>query len=294
MLDLIVPSNLHSMPIKEFLRVHIGLSLTIWRKIKHSGSIVVNGKDVSITHIICPNDVITLNWLQSCDIIPSNISLHIAYEDDTLLIIDKPAGMLVHPTTNEHLSTVGNAIMHYFHMQGQSYSFHPVHRLDRNTSGLVLIAKFPHIQHLLSINGVKNINRQYIALATGVLKPPTGTIDASIARHPDSIIQRVVDSKGQHATTCYKVLEFLSDASLVELTLLTGRTRQIRVHLSHIGHPIIGDDLYGGSRDLISRQALHAARLSFTHPVSGKLIDISSPLPTDMLKAIQLLSNDDE
>jgi 23S rRNA pseudouridine1911/1915/1917 synthase len=294
MLDLIVPSNLHSMPIKEFLRVHIGLSLTIWRKIKHSGSIVVNGKDVSIAHIICPNDVITLNWLQSCDIIPSNISLHIAYEDDTLLIIDKPAGMLVHPTTNEHLSTVGNAIMHYFHMQGQSYSFHPVHRLDRNTSGLVLIAKFPHIQHLLSINGVKNINRQYIALATGVLKPPTGTIDAPIARHPDSIIQRVVDSKGQHATTCYKVLEFLSDASLVELTLLTGRTHQIRVHLSHIGHPIIGDDLYGGSRDLISRQALHAARLSFTHPVSGKLIDISSPLPADMLKAIQLLSNDDE
>ncbi|MDF2636786.1 MAG: pseudouridine synthase, RluA family [Pelosinus sp.] len=294
MLDLIVPSNLHSMPIKEFLRVHIGLSLTIWRKIKHSGSIVVNGKDVSIAHIICPNDVITLNWLQSCDIIPSNISLHIAFEDDTLLIIDKPAGMLVHPTTNEHLSTVGNAIMHYFHMQGQSYSFHPVHRLDRNTSGLVLIAKFPHIQHLLSINGVKNINRQYIALATGVLKPPTGTIDAPIARHPDSIIQRVVDSKGQHATTCYKVLEFLSDASLVELTLLTGRTHQIRVHLSHIGHPIIGDDLYGGSRDLISRQALHAARLSFTHPVSGKLIDISSPLPADMLKAIQLLSNDDE
>lgn len=292
MLDLIVPKNLHPMPIKEFLRSHIGLSLTIWRKIKNSGSIVVNGKDVSITHIICPDDVITINWLQSCDIVPTNIPLHIVYEDDMLLIIDKPAGMLVHPTTTEHLTTVGNAVMHYFHSQGQFHTFHPVHRLDRNTSGLVLIAKFPHIQHLLSVSGIKNINRQYIALTTGVIKPSTGTIDAPIARHPDSIIQRVVDGMGQRATTCYKVLEPLADASLVELTLLTGRTHQIRVHLSHIGHPIIGDDLYGGSRELISRQALHAARLYFTHPVSGKLIDVSSPLPFDILKLINLLSND--
>jgi 23S rRNA pseudouridine1911/1915/1917 synthase len=294
MLDIIVPNNLHPMSIKEFLRRHIGISQTIWRKIKNSGSIVVNGKDVSITHVIFPDDVIALNWLQSCDIIPTNIPLHIAYEDDTLLIIDKPAGMLVHPTTSEHLTTVGNAVMHYFRTQGQSYTFHPVHRLDRNTSGLVLIAKLPHIQHLLSINGVKHINRQYIALATGVIKPPIGTIDAPIARHPDSIIQRIVDSKGQHATTCYKVLKPLSGASLVELTLLTGRTHQIRVHLSHIGHPIIGDDLYGGSRELIGRQALHAARLYFTHPVSGKSIDVSSPLPDDILKAIDFLSYDDE
>ncbi len=171
MLDLIVPKTVHPMPIKDFLCHHIGLSLTIWRKIKQSGSLLVNGKDVSITHIISPDDVITVNWLQPCDIVPNNIPLKIIYEDETLLIIDKPAGMLVHPTTSERLTTVGNAIMHYFQIQNISSAFHPVHRLDRNTSGLVLIAKFPHIQHLLSVNGVKNINRQYVALATGVIEP---------------------------------------------------------------------------------------------------------------------------
>jgi len=290
MLELIVPKTVHSMPIKDFLHYHIGLSLTIWRKIKHSGSLLVNGIDVPITHIISPNDIITINWLQPCDIVPTNIPLNIIYEDEALLIIDKPAGMLVHPTTSERLTTMGNAIMHYFHTKNLSSAFHPVHRLDRNTSGLVLIAKFPHIQHLLSINGVKNINRQYVALATGVIEPAIGTIDAPIARHPNSIIQRIVDSKGQHATTCYQVLKPLHNASLLELTLLTGRTHQIRVHLSHLGHPIIGDDLYGGSRELINRQALHATRLYFSHPISGKNIDVTSPLPADILKVIKLLS----
>lgn len=290
MLDLIVPKTVQSMPIKDFLHFHTGLSLTIWRKIKYSGSLLVNGIKVPITHIISPGDVITVSWLQPCDIVPTNIPLDIVYEDDTLLIINKPAGMLVHPTTSERLTTVGNAIMHYFRTQNASYAFHPVHRLDRNTSGLVLIAKFPHIQHLLSIDGVKNINRQYVALATGAIEPSIGTIDAAIARHPNSIIQRIVDSKGQHAKTCYKVLKSLHNASLVELTLLTGRTHQIRVHLSHIGHPIIGDDLYGGSRELMDRQALHAARLTFTHPISGKSINVSSPLPADIAKVIELLS----
>jgi 23S rRNA pseudouridine1911/1915/1917 synthase len=290
MLDLIVPKTAHPMPIKDFLRCHIGLSLTIWRKIKHSGSLLVNGLNVPITHIILPNDVITVNWLQPCDIVPTNIPLDLIYEDEALLIINKPAGMLVHPTTSERLTTVGNAVMHYFSTKNISSAFHPVHRLDRNTSGLVLIAKFPHIQHLLSIDGVKNINRQYVALATGVIEPSKGTIDAAIARHPNSIIQRIVDSKGQHAKTCYKVLKSLHNASLVELTLLTGRTHQIRVHLSYIGHPIIGDDLYGGSRELIDRQALHAARLNFIHPISGKSINVSSPLPADISKVIELLS----
>jgi 23S rRNA pseudouridine1911/1915/1917 synthase len=290
MLDLVVPKTIQPMPIKEFLHCHAGLSLTIWRKIKHSGSLLVNGLAVPITHIISPEDVITVNWLQPCNIVPTNIPLDIIYEDETLLIIDKPAGMLVHPTTSERLTTVGNAVMHYFSTKNITSAFHPVHRLDRNTSGLVLIAKFPHIQHLLSVNGVKNINRQYVALATGVIRPTTGTIDASIARHPNSIIQRIVDDKGQQAKTCYKVLKSSPNASLVELTLLTGRTHQIRVHLSHIGHPIIGDDLYGGSRELINRQALHAIRLYFIHPISGKNIDVSSPLPADILKVIKLLS----
>lgn len=290
-MDFLVPSSLSPLPIRDFLRRHIGFSLTIWRKIKRSGTLFVNSQQVAINHIVNPGDLVTVQWQEECTIQPTHLPLTICYEDDYLLIVDKPAGMLVHPTTSEHLTTLANAIMYYFGTKHLPYNFHPVHRLDRNTSGLVLIAKLPHIQHLLSSNDIKNIDRQYLAIATGELLPTTGTIDAPIARHPDSIIERIVAPDGQNATTCYKVLKSLRNASLVELTLLTGRTHQIRVHLSHIGHPLLGDDLYGGARTLIDRQALHAAKLRFTHPVSGEIIDVSSPLPTDLVNLVTLLDN---
>ena len=290
-MDFVVPDSINPLPIKDFLRRHIGFSLTIWRKIKQSGAIAVNSQNISFMHIVYPGDLITIYWQQNCTIVPTNLPLTICYEDEYILIIDKPAGMLVHPTTSENLATLANAVMHYFHVKELTYGFHPVHRLDRNTSGLVLIAKVPHIQHLLSRNEVKNINRQYLALTTGAITPAEGTIDVPIARHPDSIIQRMVHDSGQHATTHYKVLKNLYNASLVELTLLTGRTHQIRVHLSHIGHPLLGDDLYGGSRELIGRQALHAARLSFIHPVSNKEVDVSSPLPIDLLELVKVLDH---
>jgi len=290
MLDFLVPATVTSMPIKDFLRRHIGFSLTIWRKIKHSGTLAVNSHGVPMNHIVYPGDIITVNWQEPCTLVPTKLPLTICYEDDFMLIVDKPAGMLVHPTTSEQVSTLANAVIYYFHAMKLPYNFHPVHRLDRNTSGLVLIAKQPHIQHLLSRNSIKNINRQYLALISGTVIPAEGMIDAPIARHPDSIIQRMVHESGQDATTLYKVIKVFNNTSLVELTLLTGRTHQIRVHLSHIGHPLLGDDLYGGSKELIGRQALHAARLYFTHPVSGKAIDVSSPLPADLQELIKVLS----
>lgn len=290
-MDFLVPESISPLPIRDFLRRHIGFSLTIWRKIKLSGALLVNGQKIPINHIVYPGDLITVNWRQECTILPTKLPLTICYEDEYLLVVDKPAGMLVHPTTSEHVATLANGIMHYFNSKQLPNNFHPVHRLDRNTSGLVLIAKLPHIQHLLSRDAIKHIDRQYLALATGTIMPTDGTIDEPIARHPDSIIQRIVDLNGQHATTCYKVLKTLNNASLVQLTLLTGRTHQIRVHLSHIGHPLLGDDLYGGSKELIDRQALHAARLRFPHPVSGEILDISSPLPTDLLDLIHLLDD---
>lgn len=289
MLEFLVPETITPMPIKDYLRRHVGFSLTIWRKIKHSGTLSVNHHHIPINHIVHPGDLITVNRQQPCSIVPTKLPLNICYEDDYILVIDKPAGMLVHPTTTEHRTTLANGVMHYYQTMQLPYTFHPVHRLDRNTSGLVLIAKHPHIQHLLSRNDIKNINRQYVALASGRILPAEGIIDEPIARHPDSIIQRMVHDSGQHAITSYKLLKGLSNASLVELTLLTGRTHQIRVHLAHIGHPLLGDDLYGGSREFIERQALHAARLSFSHPVSGKIIDVSSPLPIDLLQLIKML-----
>jgi len=291
MMDFLVPESLNPIPIRDFLRRHIGFSLTIWRKIKSSGTLLVNNQNVAINHIVHPGDLITVHWQQECTILPTPLPLQICYEDDYLLVVDKPAGMLVHPTTSEHVTTLANGIMHYFNTKGSPYHFHPVHRLDRNTSGLVLIAKLPHIQHLLSRNDIKQIHRQYLAIATGAITPLEGRIDAPIARHPDSIIERVVALDGQPASTCYQVLKNFNNASLVELTLLTGRTHQIRVHLSHIGHPLLGDDLYGGARELIGRQALHAAKLRFTHPVSNQLIDVSSPLPMDLLNVLELVDN---
>ncbi len=292
-MDFLVPASTPPISIKDFLRHHIGISLTNWRKLKQTGTLLVNHQSISINHIVCPGDTITVNWLQDCTIVPSALPLTIRYEDPYLLIIDKPAGMLVHPTTSEHLATLANAVMYYYQTKQLPYGFHPVHRLDRNTSGLVLIAKLPHIQHLLSRNEIKNINRQYVALASGIILPIEGTIHAPIARHPDSIIERIVDPGGQDATTCYKVIEHLHNVSLVELTLLTGRTHQIRVHLSHIDHPLLGDDLYGGSTDLIARQALHATTLDFTHPVTKETIHVTSPLPMDLqnlITSLQLVS----
>ena len=158
MLDFLVPETVAPMPIKDFLRRHIGFSLTIWRKIKHSGTLFVNGHSISINHIVSSGDIITVNWQEACTIMPTDLPLSISYEDDYMLIIDKPAGMLVHPTTSEHTTTMANAVIHYFATKKLPYNFHPVHRLDRNTSGLVLIAKQPHIQHLLSRNNIKNIS----------------------------------------------------------------------------------------------------------------------------------------
>jgi len=290
MLNFLVPETITSISIQDFLRRHMGLSLTVWRKIKHSGTLVVNDKAASIHQVVFPGDVITADWSQECSIIPTELPLNICYEDDHLLIIDKPAGMLVHPTTSEHFATLGNALMYYYHVKQVSYNFHPIHRLDRNTSGLVLIAKYPHIQHLLSHNNIKNIHRQYLAITTGIVTPGEGTIDAPIARHPSSIIERMVDENGQSAITNYKVVKHLNHASLVEVTLLTGRTHQIRVHFSYIGHPLLGDDLYGGSRERIGRQALHAAELIFTHPITGKEIHVESPLPTDIREIMTSLT----
>ena len=201
--------------------------------------------------------------------------------------------MLTHPTTSTETNTLANAVMHYYWEQHLEHAFHPVHRLDRNTSGLILIAKTSHIQHLLSQANHKPIKRLYLALATGVVHPVEALIDKPIGRHPESIIERIIHPDGQTAKTYYKTLMSCRDASLLELEPLTGRTHQIRVHLSSIGHPLLGDDLYGGSTLLIARQALHSFNIEFIHPMSGKNININCPLPADILHALGQITRED-
>ena len=273
------------MPVRAFLKAHQGISNTIWKRIKNSGTFAINGVICNATQAsVKDGDIITYDILRPTDIVPEDLPLDIRYEDEWLLVINKPAGQLVHPTTKESSGTVGNALMHYFAAKGEAHAFHPVHRLDRDTSGLLLVAKEPQIQYQLSPKGCKNFQREYQAIIQGELTPAAGLIDAPIARALPSIILRKVSPDGQSARTHYRTVKTNGELSLIELQLETGRTHQIRVHMAHLGHPLLGDDLYGGNMDFIQRQALHAFRLSFKHPMTGEKLVITAPPPADFLR----------
>lgn len=287
------PANGQPAILKDLLR-RLNISLTLRRKLKQApDAIKVNGQPAGWLAIVKPGDTVTIEWPGECRIIPAPLPLSIVYEDEALLVINKPAGLLVHPTSGPPEPTLANAVVHYLGAgHPRSCGFHPLHRLDRNTSGLILLAKNPHIQHLLSVGDAKQITREYLALVSGIVQPPTGVIDAPIGRHPASIIERMVRSDGQPAVTAYETVQHFRRHCLLKLRLETGRTHQIRVHLAHIGHPILGDDLYGGSTEHINRQALHAARLRFTHPLTGENIDLAVPPPADMASLLAWLAAD--
>lgn len=206
----------------------------------------------------------------------------IAYEDDYLLIIDKPAGMLVHPTVNEWGCTLYDYVTEYYQRKGITANIHPVSRLDRHTSGLVIFAKEPIVQHWLS---QQQMDKEYLAIVTGELPSEEGVIEAPIARKEGSIIERCVSENGKYAKTSYKLLGKRKGLSLVQVKLFTGRTHQIRVHMSHIGCPLFNDNLYGTPGPQ-SRHALHAFKLRFMHPVSDTPVEITRTLPEDLRKII--------
>ena len=207
----------------------------------------------------------------------------IAYEDDFLLILDKPAGMLVHPTVNECGTTLYDYVKGYFAAKGLQADIHPVSRLDRNTSGLVIFAKEPVVQFWLS---QQEVTKEYLALACGHVEEQQGIIDAPIARKEGSIIERCVDfARGKQAKTAYEVLDYYGANTLLKVRLYTGRTHQIRVHLAYIGHPLVQDNLYGVPGPQ-ARHTLHAYRLAFKHPVSDDALEITRGLPEDFLKML--------
>lgn len=217
------------------------------------------------------------------NIVASNIPLDIIYEDDYLLVINKPANIAIHPSILHFDNSLSNGVKFYFDKLGLKKKIRIVNRLDRNTSGIVVFAKNEYIQEcLIKQMKTKELKKEYLAIAKGILESKSDTLNFPIARKERSIIERTVNSDGDSAITHYDVVKEFNNLSLVHIVLETGRTHQIRVHFSYIGHPILGDTLYGSPSELINRQALHSYKLTFIHPVTKKVLSLEAPLPNDI------------
>ena len=262
-----------------------GFSLTNCRRIQREGSVCVNDRPASLKSIIYPGDIVTIDITATpSPVIPEQAELLIAYEDEELIVINKPAGVLVHPTVKEGGQTIANFLAYYFAAKGLNTKIHPLYRLDRNTSGLVIFAKKPEIQHQLSL---QELQKEYLGLLQNCPPEGAGVIKFPIGRKPGSIIERQVDCvNGKKSLTSYTVLaKYARGACLVKFQLHTGRTHQIRVHSAAIGCPLVGDSLYGEPGPQ-TRQALHCWRITFRHPLRGSLIKISAPLPQEFLRLL--------
>ncbi len=272
--------------IKEFLKKE-EISHTALTDIKFKGgSILVNGEEVNVRYKLRAGDVLRVIFpaeIPSEGVTGENIPLTILYEDEFLLVVNKPAGMNTIPSREHPNNSLANALVGYYQRVRLQATSHIVTRLDRDTSGIVLIAKHRHVHHLFSKmqqNG--QVKRTYEAFASGSIDPNIGIIEEPIGRKDDSIIEREVRNDGQYACTHYQVIKRYSRFTHLELQLETGRTHQIRVHMSYLGNPLLGDDLYGGDKALIDRQALHCKKIKFTHPFLKEEMTFTAPLPLDM------------
>ena len=285
-------------PVGKFLRAH-GYSARLLSRLKYIDSgITVNGETAFTNRILLQGDTLVTrlddNAANGGNMpLPLFAPLQIIYEDDCLLVIDKPAGMPVHPSRGFYSITLANAVCFYMLSSGQThFLFRAPQRLDRDTTGLIIVAKNQLAgARLTDMARERKISKTYLAICEGEV-PLRGEIDAPIARARSGNIARSVNyATGARAVTCFERLSFRGGYSLVRLHLLTGRTHQIRVHMSHIGYPLAGDALYGGPCDGIGRQALHAWELSFCHPVTGQPLHLRTPLPDDMAGFLQALGH---
>lgn len=267
--------------ISQLLKNKFNISSRLLTKLKMNQKILVNGRPVFSSHIIHENDQITvkIDFDEEDFIVAEKVDLNILYEDEYLLAINKPAGMVVHPSAYHPNNTLANGVKHYLN---NNKKIRPVNRLDRDTSGIVVFAKNEYIQELMKNDG--SMQKEYLTIVKGILVNKRGTINKPIARKDGSIMERIVNEKGQTAITHYDVLDESKEEnlSLVHVTLETGRTHQIRVHFAYLGNSILGDTLYGTETNLINRQSLHAWKLSFSHPVTKEKIQVLADIPDDM------------
>ncbi len=274
--------------IKDLLIDELNFSVRSISKMKRDKNIYKNGQPAKPTSMAKPGDIIEIEINEEkAGFEGQDLGIAIVYEDQDLIVADKPPFMVVHPTKSHFDGTLANAITYHIGRIGEDCRIRFVNRLDMNTSGLVVIAKNSYAHHKLSLDMG---HKEYLAIVEGIISQDSGTLDFPIYRETEDSISRVVDPRGQRSITHYRVLQRLDGASLVNLRLETGRTHQIRVHLSHIGHPIMGDDLYGRpDSSLIDRQALHAYKLIFDQPRLGDRIELKSSLPKDMVGLLEKL-----
>lgn len=269
----IVPEEYSGITVRNFLRRHCDVSARLLARLKRTDNgITANGRPVRSIDILSPGDRVELVFPEdTLSVEPADILLDIVYEDSAVLVVDKPPFMPVHPVHDYRTDTLANGVMYHAAAKGESYAFRAVNRLDKDTSGLVLIAKNGYAHTFLS----SNTQKTYYALCEGIIDGE-GTIDAPIRLKEGHTIQRETGEGGVRAVTHYRVLKNYDSYSLLELRLETGRTHQIRVHLSSLGHPLAGDDMYGGSREKYCRQCLHCGKMEFIHPVSRETIKLES------------------
>ena len=271
--------------INSILQNELKISSRLLYKLIKLNKIELNHKPCDTRKTGTFGDTITINFdyeEDNSNIIPTKMNLNIIFEDDWLLVVNKPAGIAIHPSVLHYSDSLCNGIKFYFDKIGLKKKIRPVNRLDLNTSGLVVFAKCEYIQECL-INQMKNnqFKKEYLAVCNGFFDKKSGTINLPIARKENSIIERCISENGQTAITHYEVLKEFDNYSLVKCSLETGRTHQIRVHMSAIGHPLLGDSLYGSISDLINRQALHCFNLQFIHPVYNNDLNFWGDLPND-------------
>lgn len=279
-LEFTVPKQYDNTQAKWFLRNYCNISVRLITALKLVPlGISRKGELLKVIDNVYENDIVQIKLPQDDNqIAPVDIPLDIRYEDDHIIVLNKPPYMPVHPTHGHIDDTLANGVAFYLNKKNESFSFRAINRIDRDTTGLVLVAKHSYA----AANLVKNVHKKYVAVCEGEILCE-GTVNANISLLPGHTIQRTAGTvDGVSAITHYKPLLVKNGHTLVEFKLETGRTHQIRVHMSHINHPLAGDDMYGGSLALIQRQALHCQTISFIHPVTHKEITVTTDLPDDM------------
>jgi 23S rRNA pseudouridine1911/1915/1917 synthase len=279
-----VPKDYDGIRLKNYLRSYCGVSARLMTKLKRQPlGITNNGCHAIVTDILKAGDIVGIRMLDDeKQIEPVAHPLSVVYEDDDLLVVNKPSDMPMYPSPGHDQDSLANAVSAYYEKNGQKIGFRPVYRLDKDTTGLVVLAKNSFVAAYLA----GSIKKVYYAICEGELSG-SGVIDNPVAIKKGHGIQREVSKKGEKAVTNWKVLSSSKGYSLLALELETGRTHQIRVHLSHFGYPLAGDDMYGGSTDRIARQALHCGKACFSHPITKDNMELSCEFPSDMQHMLQ-------